>query len=221
MSVAEYYSGSDDSGFIPKVLDQVIQRMDNDLANADDIEQLRQCWDMELKTNWRSYIKGIWGLIVARSDIGPCAESLLRESATGFDILSNDFFETSNIYCQVCYEIGVILFDREEYNNAIIYFLRCLPNMYDVFDYIYIGNIFMFLDVCFNKCGNSMYSTVLAENAVIAARDYEQALEGLMITYYNEGRTHESKRVFSMIIDKYDDAECLSRTKAFAEKHLL
>jgi hypothetical protein len=193
--------------------------MDDNLANAEDIEQLRLCWDMESNTNWRSYIKGVWGLIVVRNDSGPHAESLLRESVSGFDILSRDFFETSNIYCQVCYEIGVMMFDRKEYGTAIMYFLRCLPNMLDVFDEIYIGNIFMFLDVCFSRCIDSSYSSIFAENAVIAARDYDKALEGLMITYFNGGDIDASKRVFATIINECNDADCLSRTKAFAKKH--
>lgn len=220
MNNFDWYLGTDESGEVPVTIEAVMNRMDLKVTGVEDISRLRSCLDKENEPNWRGFLLGLIGLIfLGINDVDRARNSFLR-AMEFFDIAASSFEGVSNVYCQCCYSIGTIYFGEGEADLAFSFFTRCLANMYDVYDDVFIGNIFLFMDLCMNERGDYPAAVAFSENAVIATGGSIDALESLMISQFNAGLVESASNSSRRILERCEDQNTLERVHEFAARNL-
>ncbi len=220
MAIPEWYTGTDKTGRVAAGIEAIIERMDGRTADHRDIEELRGLLDMETETNWSCFLLGLIGTIhYDLEEIDPAAQ-ILQESVAGYKVYLESFDEVLSVYCQSCYTLGVILFDRKSFSEAIPYFLRCLPYMHEVYDEVYIGNIFSFLNLCMSWTNQIEAGMVFSEAAAFTRHCDCESLEHLMVAYANIGEMEKATEVFHLLQSHCQDYEEFDRVLDFAEQNL-
>lgn len=220
MNIFDWYSGTDKSGKVPATIEDVMNRMDLKTAGAKDLSRLRACLDKEDEANWRGFLLGLSGLILLGRDKVDSAQETFLRAMEFFDITANSFKSVSNVYCQCCYSIGKIYFGEGETDSAFLFFIRCLANMYDVYDDVFIGNIFLFIDLCMNARQDYPAAVAFSENAVVATGGSIDAFESLMISQFNAGLVISASRSYRKILERCKDQDTLKRVQEFAARNL-
>jgi tetratricopeptide (TPR) repeat protein len=220
MPIPEWYTGADESGEVAGGIEAVIERMDARAADHEDIQRLNRLLAIEKEENWRCFLLGLVGTIHYDLEEVAKANEILIESVNGYKVYLETFDEVLSVYCQSCYTLGVILFDRSRYQEAIPYFLRCLPYMHEVYDETYVGNIFTFLNVCLSWTNQNDASLVFSEAAAFTRRWDCESLEHLMVAYGNCGEMDKATEVFHLLQSNCQEYEHIDRVLDYAERNL-
>jgi len=220
MTTPEWYSGSDRSGQVATTIENVIEHMDAQEMDHEDLERLESSLTLETDPNWRSFIRGLMGLILFELDDRPVARRALEESVAGARAQLSSFDGVLSVYCQVCYTLGTLLFDDDEWDEAATCFLRCLPYMHEVYEDVYRGNVYAHLQECFNRLDRSAEAVVFGEAAVLLRGPEPKTLERLLTSFIGTGQLDRATEIYSMITTSCDDEELLRRVTDLADEHL-
>jgi hypothetical protein len=220
MAIPEWYTGTDDTGEVAGGIEAVIERMDARTADHEDVDRLKRLLTIENEVNWKCFLLGLVGTIHYDLEEVEVAKKTLTDSVSGYKVYLETFDEVLSVYCQSCYTLGVILFDSNEYQEAIPYFLRCLPYMHEVYDDTYVGNIFTFLNICLGWTNQNDASLVFCEAAAFSRRCDCESLEHLMVAYGNKGEVDKATEVFHLLQSNCQEYENIDRVLDYAERDL-
>ncbi len=220
MQIPDWYTGSDPTGRVAAGIERAIQRMDERIADHSDIKELEGLARMEEEVNWRNFLLGLIGTIHYDLEEIDSARTILEDSISAYKSYLPTFDEVLSVYCQSCYTLGVILFDDQEYDDAIPFFMRCLPYMHEVYDETYIGHIYTFLSLCLSWTHQPGYSLVFAEAAAFTRRYDCESLEQLMVAFGDAGEMEKATEVFHMLQEHCQDFESYDRIIEWADQNL-
>lgn len=220
MQIPDWYTGSDPTGRVAAGIERAIQRMDERIADHSDIRDLESLSRMEDEVNWRNFLLGLIGTIHYDLEEIDSARTILEESVTAYKAYLPTFDEVLSVYCQSCYTLGVILFDDQQYSEAIPFFFRCLPYMHEVYDETYIGHIYTFLALCLSWTQQPGYSVVFSEAAAFTRRYDCESLEQLMVAFGDAGEMEKATEVFHILQEHCQDFESYDRIIDWADQNL-
>jgi hypothetical protein len=220
MAKPEWYSGSDRSGRVASTIEDVIAHMDAQEMDHEDLENLELSLTLEKDLNWRSFIHGLMGLILYELDDRPAARRTLELSISGARAHLASFDGVLSVYCQVCYTLGTILFESSEWAEASSCFLRCLPYVHEVYEDVYRGNVYAYLQECFNRINRPVEAVVFGEAAVLLRGNDPETLERLLVSYVGTGQLNLASEIYTLIMSSSDDEELLRRVTDIADEHL-
>jgi tetratricopeptide (TPR) repeat protein len=178
---------------------------------------------LEQDLNWRSFSNGLKGLLLFRIGDSETAVEFLRASVEGACIFLPNFDDVARVYCQSCYTLGSILFEKEDLGNtreALLCFLRCLPIMYETLPDVFIGNVFGFLDLLHSRLDRDDEALVFAGAAAHVRQLDDQALYSLMLSYANVDDMDRAKKVYEQLVEHGSDETTLQRARDFARRRL-
>lgn len=220
MSIPEWYTGSDRSGDVAAGIEAIIAKMDEHEADHRDISVLRDLQSVETEVNWRAFLLSLIGTIhYDLQEIDKAAEAL-ESALVSYKPYLSTFDEVLSVYCQSCYTVGVLFYEREQYAVAAPYLLRCLPYLHEVYENAYVGDIYSLLTICLNMTDDVEGALVFAEAAAFA-RQYDcESLENLMIAYVATGDTQKGSEVFQVLSERCRHTDTFERILDFARRNL-
>jgi hypothetical protein len=220
MSIPDWYTGTDRTGHVARGIEEIIERMDAQLANHDDVERLNELLAIEGEVNWVAFLGGLAGTIHYDLDELDTAETILTESLVRYRPYLDSFDSVLSVYCQSSYTLGVIFHDSGRFDDAVPCFLRCVPYMHEVYDEVYVGNIFAFLATCLAGAGRVQEGLVMAEAANFARHSDCESLEQLMVAYGGTGDLTKATDVFHLLEEHCHDHDDFDRVRDYAREQL-
>jgi tetratricopeptide (TPR) repeat protein len=220
VSIPDWYTGSDSTGDVARGIEAVIARMDDREANQKDIRRLRDLVAMEGEINWRAFLLSLVGTIYYDLQEIDDAAEVLEDALTTYKPYLPTFDDVLSVYCQSCYTIGVLYYEREQYAAAIPCLLRCLPYLHEVYDDAYVGDIYTLLNICLGMTGEVDGALVFAEAAAFSRQQDCESLENLMVAYFAAGDQGKATEVFHLLSERCRDSDNFARVLDFARKNL-
>lgn len=220
MDLPEWYSGSDQSGQVAAGIERLIARMDDHEADELDLERIDELLEIEGEENWRAFLLSLSGTILFDLERYEEAGEVFGDALGAYKTHLPSFDETLSVYCQSCYTAGILFFDREMYQQAIPWLLRCLPYIHEVSDEAYVGDIYTLLNVSFSMIDDFTSALVFAEAAGFSRKHDCDSLENLMVAYYGVGNFDRALEIFHLLEQRCREAESFERILDFARKKL-
>ena len=189
MSSKQWYSGSDESGKVPSVVEEVSVLLEEDPPDVGPahLETLKGAIEVEDEPNWIAFLTGLAGMVLEALDLSDEARKAYVAAA---DISRPDletFDDTLNVYCQANYNLGRMLMEEDRYEEALETLLRVVPYMALVFQDEYRGTIATFVSHCLTELGSPRFALPFAEAAAYFRPDDKGVLEFLQKAYVATG----------------------------------
>jgi len=220
MNLPQWYTGSDRSGQVVAGIEETISNMDEHQAGSADIERLGELLELEEENNWRAFLLSLVGTILFDLEKYDEAAETLQGALAVYEVHLPSFDEVLSVYCQSCYTLGILFFDRELYSEAIPCLLRCLPYVHEVSDEAYLGDIYTILNVSYSMIDDFSTALIFAEAAVFARNHDCESLENLMVACYGVGEIDRAIDVFHVLKESCRDTEGFDRILDFAREKL-
>ena len=167
MTSLEWYSGSDRTGEVPRVVEEVsslIERNAPDL-DASHLEMLKHAIEVEKEPNWIAFLTGLAGMVLEALGLSDEAEEAYKAVAVFSRPDLETFDDILNVYCQANYRFGKMLLEARHYERALEAFFRVVPYMALVFEDEHRCAVASFVDHCFSELGKPRFALPFAEAA--------------------------------------------------------